>query len=310
MTSPFWRHEMSQIRNKARKLVAMVGLLSLAFVAVPLSGTSVSAETAPVFTLNATAENVQQCASLVGYTISSTGGAVTRYAISPAVPKGLIFSSTTGLLSGKPEVVASATQFSITGTNTAGSLTKYFTLTVTQPEVKDIYPKCQVVSGVVGTPITPTVAYYDWNIPSEYNFTISPALPTGLTINELTGVISGTPTKETPAVDWQFTVTMDEEDQPNQYFATVTMTIYPVAATTTTVAATTTTTTVAPTTTTTVKPTTTTVAPTTTTTVAPTTTTTVAVAKTTTIVCSKGSTTKRVTAVNPKCPAGYKKKTK
>ena len=227
----------------------------------------------------------------------------------------MIFSSTTGLLSGKPEVVASATQFSITGTNTAGSLTKYFTLTVTQPEIKDIYPKCQVVTGVVGTPITPTVAYYDWNIPSEYNFTISPALPTGLTINELTGVISGTPTKETPAVDWQFTVTMDEEDQPNQYFATVTMTIYPLVVatttTTTTVAATTTTTTtVAPTTTTTVKPTTTTVAPATTTTVAPTTTTTVAVAKKTTIVCTKGSTTKRVTAVNPKCPAGYKKKTK
>ena len=299
---------MSQIRKNARKFAAIIGLCSVAFVAIPLAGTSVSAETAPVFTLSTTVENVEQCGTLVGYTISSTGGAVTRYAISPAVPKGLIFSSTTGLLSGKPEVVASATQFSITGTNTAGSLTKYFTLTVTQPEIKDIYPKCQVVTGVVGTPITPTVAYYDWNIPSEYNFTISPALPTGLTINELTGVISGTPTKETPAVDWQFTVTMDEEDQPNQYFATVTMTIYPLVVatttTTTTVAATTTTTT------TTVKPTTTTVAPTTTTTVAPTTTTTIAVAKKTTIVCTKGSTTKRVTAVKPKCPTGYKKKTK
>jgi hypothetical protein len=280
---------MSQIRNKARKFAAMIGLCSIAFVAVPLASSSVSAETAPVFTLSATVENVQQCGTLVGYTISSTGGAVTKYTISPAVPKGLIFSSTTGLLSGKPEVVAISTQFSITGTNTAGSLTKYFTLTVTQPEVKDIYPKCQVVTGLVGTPITPTVAYYDWNIPSEFNFTISPALPAGLKIDELTGVISGTPTKETPAVNWAFTVIMDEEDQPNTYFATVTMTIYPAAAATTT---------------------TTTVAPTTTTTVAPTTTTTVAVAKKTTIVCTKGSTVKRVTALNPKCPAGYKKKTK
>jgi hypothetical protein len=104
-------------------------------------------------------------------------------------------------------------------------------------------------------------------------------LPAGLKIDELTGVISGTPTKETPAVDWVFTVIMDEEDQPNTYFATVTMTIYPVAATTTT-------------------------------TVAPTTTTTVAVAKKTTIVCTKGSTIKRVTAISPKCPSGFKKKTK
>jgi hypothetical protein len=177
--------------------------------------------------------------------------------------------------------------YAITGTNSAGSATQYFTLTVTQPTVVGIYPTCQVVTGSVGVAITPTVKYYDYGIPSEYNFTITPALPAGLKIDELTGVISGTPTKETPAVDWVFTVIMDEEDQPNTYVATVTMTIYPVAATTTT-----------------------TVAPTTTTTVAPTTTTTVAVAKKTTIVCTKGSTIKRVTAISPKCPAGFKKKTK
>jgi len=33
-----------------------------------------------------------------------------------------------------------------------------------------------------------------------------------------------------------------------------------------------------------------------------------AVAKKTTITCVKGKTIKKVTAVNPKCPAGYKKK--
>ena len=279
---------MSQIRNKAGKLAAMVGLISLAFVAVPLLGSSASAETAPAFTLSAVVENVALCSAVVGYDIRTTGGAVTKYSISPAVTKGLTFSSTTGKLSGKPEVVTSATMYAITGTNSAGSATQYFTLNITQPTVVGIYPTCQIVTGSVGVAITPTVKYYDYGIPSEYNFTITPALPAGLKIDELTGVISGTPTKETPAVDWVFTVIMDEEDQPNTYFATVTMTIYPVAATTTT----------------------TTVAPTTTTTVAPTTTTTVAVAKKTTIVCTKGSTVKRVTALNPKCPAGYKKKTK
>ena len=34
----------------------------------------------------------------------------------------------------------------------------------------------------------------------------------------------------------------------------------------------------------------------------------VAKPKTTTITCIKGKTTKKVTAVNPKCPSGYKKK--
>jgi hypothetical protein len=276
---------MSQIRNSARKFVAMVGLLSLAVVLIPLSSSSVSAETAPAFTLSATVENVALCASVSGYDIRTTGGAVTKYTISPAVTKGLTFSSTTGKISGKPEVVTSATMYAITGTNSAGSATQYFTLTVTQPTVVGIYPTCQIVTGSVGVAITPTVKYYDYGIPSEFNFTITPALPAGLKIDELTGVISGTPTKETPAVDWVFTVIMDEEDQPNTYFATVTMTIYPVAPTTTT-----------------------TVAPTTTTTVAPTTT--VAVAKKITIVCTKGSIVKRVAGLAPKCPAGYKKRIK
>ena len=278
---------MSQIRNKARKFAAMIGLCGVAFVAVPLAGTSVSASTAPVFTLSTNIETVAQCASLVGYTISSTGGAVTSFSISPAAPKGLTFSSTTGLLSGKPEIVAAATIYTVTGTNSAGSSSKTFTLTVTQPTSAGIYPSCQIVSGTVGTPLSATVKYTDVGVTNEYNFTISPALPTGLTINDLTGVISGTPTQVTPTVDWVYTVRMEEEDTERTYFATVTMTIYPAAAATTT-----------------------TVAPTTTTTVAPTTTTTVAVAKKRTIVCTKGSTIKRVTAVSPKCPAGYKKKTK
>jgi hypothetical protein len=278
---------MSQIRKNARKFAAIIGLCSVAFVAVPLAGSSVSAETAPVFAFSTNIETVAQCASLVGYTISSTGVAVTSFSISPAAPNGLTFSSTTGLLSGKPEVVAVATIYTVTGTNSAGSSSKTFTLTVTQPTSAGIYPSCQKVSGTVGTPLTATVKYTDIGVQNEYNFTISPALPTGLTINDLTGVISGTPTQVTPTVDWVYTVRMDEEDTDLTYFATVTLTIYPAAAVTTT-----------------------TVAPTTTTTVAPTTTTTVAVAKKTTIVCTKGSTIKRVTGLSPKCPVGYKKKTK
>ena len=272
---------MSQIRNKSRKFVAMIGLCSIAFVAVPLAGSSVSAETAPVFVLSTNIENVAQCASLVGYTMISTGGAVTSYSISPAAPKGLTFSSTTGLLSGKPEVVAASSVYSITGTNSAGSLIKTFTLTVTAPTAVGIYPTCQKVVGTVGVALTATTKYSDIGINNEYNFSISPALPAGLTINEFTGVITGTPTRETSQTDTAFTVRMDEEDTDWTSFVTITMTISP-----------------AP------------VATTTTTTVAPTTTTTVAVAKKTTIVCTKGSTVKRVTALNPKCPAGYKKKTK
>ena len=303
---------MSQIRKNARKFAAIIGLCSVAFVAIPLAGTSVSAETAPVFTLDVSSGTAIQCEENEPYVVRSTGGAITSFSVTPAVPAGMSFNLSSGLMSGKPRALMAATAYTITARNGAGSASQTFSMNVAQGTANGIYPTCQTVSGTVGVALTPTATYTDIGVTSYYNFSISPALPTGLTIDSRTGVITGTPTQETPAENWVYSVRMDQAKSTLTWFVSITMTINPAAATTTTTVAatTTTTTTVAATTTTTVKPTTTTVAPTTTTTVAPTTTTTVAVAKKTTIVCTKGSTTKRVTAVKPKCPTGYKKKTK
>jgi hypothetical protein len=48
------------------------------------------------------------------YTISNTGGSVTSYSISPALPTGLSFSTVTGLISGTPTALSSATNYTIT----------------------------------------------------------------------------------------------------------------------------------------------------------------------------------------------------
>jgi hypothetical protein len=267
---------MNPFKIRPSKLIPAFFFLFASLAATTVQASSVSSQaTAPAFTLDATIEIVQQCDDLVGYLVLTTGGAVDKYSITPQPPKGLIFSSTTGLLSGQPEEVTAKTLYTITGTNTAGSLSKFFTLTVTQPTATGLYPTCQKVVGTVGTPLTPTTKYYDMGITTEFNFTISPALPAGLKIDELTGVISGTPTAATYKENVVYTVRMDEEDNPEIWLVTVTLTINPKAPETTT---TTTTTTIAP------------------------------VVKKTTIVCTKGTLVKRVTAVNPKCPAGYKKK--
>jgi len=269
---------MKPFKIQTSKLLPLAFFLFASMTVTTAQATSVSSQsTAPAFTLDSTIEIVQQCADLVGYRVLTTGGAVDRYAITPQPPKGLAFSSTTGLLTGQPEVVTASTLYSITGTNAAGSLTRYFTLTVAQPTATGLYPTCQKVVGTVGTPLTPTTKYYDMGITTEYNFTISPALPAGLKIDELTGVISGTPTAATYKENVVYTVRMDEEDNPETWFVTVTLTVNPKA------------------------PETTTTTTTTTTTVAP-------VVSKATIVCTRGTLVKRVTAVNPKCPAGYKKK--
>jgi hypothetical protein len=48
------------------------------------------------------------------YTISNSGGSVTAYSISPALPAGLTFDTSTGLISGTPTATSSATNYAIT----------------------------------------------------------------------------------------------------------------------------------------------------------------------------------------------------
>jgi hypothetical protein len=86
---------------------------------------------APAFTLSSSSESKTVNTAISGYTISSTGGTIASYAISPAAPAGLTFNTTTGLLTGTPTEVAAATAYTITATNATSSTTQTFTLTVT-----------------------------------------------------------------------------------------------------------------------------------------------------------------------------------
>ena len=93
---------------------------------------------APAFTLSTSSESKTVNTAISGYTISSTGGTIASYAISPAAPAGLTFNTTTGLLTGTPTVVAPSTAYTITATNATSSTTQTFTLTVTAvPVVAD-----------------------------------------------------------------------------------------------------------------------------------------------------------------------------
>ena len=120
-----------------------------------------------------------------------SGGPVQTWSISPALPTGLIFDSTTGEISGTPAVPSLSTVYTVTATNSGGSNST--TITV---QVNDVAPNSLTYSsnsivgyrGLAITPVTPTVGggqVISWEI--------SPNLPTGLFINSTTGEISGTP---------------------------------------------------------------------------------------------------------------------
>lgn len=226
---------------------------------------------APLFTLSPTSAAIAQCESFGGFSFQSTGGAISSYSVSPVPPRGMTFNSATGVLSGRPEV-SGITYFTVTGSNSAGSYSRWFNLTVTEPTAKGIYPVCQNVAGTVGQPIT-TSTFSDIEI-GEYNFTVTPTLPSGLTLNLSTGVISGVPSAALASTE--FTLQMDEEDTSWTSFVTVTLTI--AAAPTITTTSTTSTTVVAPTT------------------IAP-----------TTIRCAKGSKVRKISGISPRCPKGFKR---
>lgn len=93
--------------------------------------------TAPRISLNSAAESVTYGNAIQGYVISELGGHsltppyLSTYSISPTPENGLSFDPATGLLSGTPMGVHSASTYTVTETNISGSASATFTLTVT-----------------------------------------------------------------------------------------------------------------------------------------------------------------------------------
>ncbi|MBR8317305.1 putative Ig domain-containing protein [Burkholderia dolosa] len=136
---------------------------------------------------------------------SSSGGAITQYSVSPALPAGLALDPVTGIISGTPTAIAHATIYTVTGRNAAGSAAARV-----QIEVKDhaiapdsiAYPDNPVVY-TTGVAIHPNVPVVSGG--AITGFAVSPALPAGLALNAQTGAISGTPTAVMPAADYTVT---------------------------------------------------------------------------------------------------------
>ena len=142
--------------------------------------------------------------AITSLTPTSTGGAVVSYSVSPALPAGLAINSTTGVISGTPtEVVAQAT-YRVTATNITGqtgTFDEVITVNDIAPVISyttpNVYPKESVVPALTPVSTGGTVVSYS----------VSPALPAGLSIDPATGVISGTPSAITAGATYRVTAT-------------------------------------------------------------------------------------------------------
>ncbi len=134
---------------------------------------------------------------------TNTGGIVMSYSISPNLPIGLNFNTSTGAISGTP-TAASQTAYTVTASNTYGvDLTTIVIKVGSKPSISYDTPQIYAV-GVAISPIQPT------NTGSvAMIYSISPNLPTGLNFNTSTGIISGTPTAVTAQNSYTVTASND-----------------------------------------------------------------------------------------------------
>jgi uncharacterized protein with beta-barrel porin domain len=79
------------------------------------------------------------------------------------------------------------------------------TVDTTTSGAPSLSPSTQTVSGRVGTAITATTAYTATDFTGSVTYSVSPSLPSGLSLDTSTGVISGTPTAAQSATSYTVT---------------------------------------------------------------------------------------------------------
>jgi len=152
-------------------------------------------------------------------------GTVSSWTISQALPAGLSLSTSTGAIAGTPTTASAPTTYTVTATNSSGSTTTKVQVTVNaaQPAPSNLnYPQINIVA-TVGTQITTDTPSVTGTVSS---WTISPALPLGLSLSTSTGAISGTPT----AASAQTTYTVTAANAGGSTKATVQITVNAVVA--------------------------------------------------------------------------------
>jgi hypothetical protein len=152
---------------------------------------------------------------------SNTGGAPTTfgvkpnvtyaYSVTPALPAGLNLSTFTppydpdpptisaGVISGTPSVLATlgTSTYTVTASNPAGYTTATLTITVNAASA-NLAPAGLAYSTpapvyVAGVPITQNAPLPSITGEAPITYSVSPALPAGLTFSASTGAIGGTP---------------------------------------------------------------------------------------------------------------------
>ncbi len=155
----------------------------------------------------------------INNSVTYLGDSITNFSINPALPIGVSLDTLTGLISGIPKVNSPQTTYTITGFNNGGSTTTNFTLTVNSAAPTNLkYNDSTIIANRSNTNIYSTTTYLGDSIT---NFSILPALPSGVILNTLTGLISGIPIVTLPKTVFTITGSNDGGSTTTNFTLTV-----------------------------------------------------------------------------------------
>jgi len=145
-----------------------------------------------------------------GYAVTAntptvSGTTPMTFSVSPQLPAGLLLSGSTGVITGTPTTVTAAANYTVTATNSVGSTQATVNITVVLGVPGPFTYSSDPNLGYTGFPIATMTPTHTGGGPVS-SYSVSPALPNGLSLNTTTGVISGTPTVTTVGAA-SFTVT-------------------------------------------------------------------------------------------------------
>jgi hypothetical protein len=131
------------------------------------------------------------------------------YTISPDLPPGLTFNSSNGTISGTPSAVQLAKNYAITVSYTNGTLTETATdnisIAIDRIELT-LAAKEPIVTIVKNTAMTArSFVEVNGGYP-PLTYSVTPNLPTGITMNAATAIVSGTPTSANYPSDYTIIV--------------------------------------------------------------------------------------------------------
>jgi hypothetical protein len=133
-------------------------------------------------------------------------GSASSYTVSPTLPSGLSISSSSGTISGKPTATSAATAYSVTASNSAGSTKTSVQIAVgpaVTPPSNLVYPQTSI-SIEAGQPFVTDIPTVSGTVTA---YSVSPALPAGLTLDPNTGAVYGSPSTSSASNTYTVTAT-------------------------------------------------------------------------------------------------------